>query len=271
MSATPYYQLAVTAHDVRCEIRLNDVPVLRLPGGHVETAFDVNPYVLAGANLLSLRVSEAEDKASYSPASAVSVRLGVRDAVEAPRESTRELAALRFAAPGDDPDAFEASPNDPEVTIRGFEGSTTVDLDVPFGPWFWLASPELEPTEALRAEVMAMYRRMHAMLDARDATALQQGCARQAEDWQMAYGLPDLDAAQRMLGIAETLADPDVAVEPFPDAALTMELLGDRRLVQLVDDEGHSPLRLRMRSSDDMIGRFNVVLCRAGGGWVIAR
>lgn len=270
MSTTPYYQLSIVAHDVGCEVRLNDVPVLRLPGGHVETRFDVNPYVLGGANRLSLHVREAEDKDSFSPASAVRVSIGVRDSVEAPADSTREVATLAFSAPSEGPIGFEAS-GEVAVSLRGLVASTTFDLDVPFGPWFWLSSPELEPTEALRTDLLGMYRRMHAMLNARDSAALMQGCALQAGDWQMAYGLPDIDAAQQMLGIAATLADPDVGVEPFPEGVLTLELLGGGRLVQLVDDEGHSPLRLTMKSDADMVGRFNVVLCRSGGGWVIAR
>jgi hypothetical protein len=101
--------------------------------------------------------------------------------------------------------------------------------------------------------------------------ALVSACAGQARDTMEAYRLPTIEAANRRLGVAHTLGDPDVEVEDFPADALTLELLGDRRLAQLVDDEGRSPLRLRVKSAPRMVGRFNCVLCREGGRWVIAR
>jgi hypothetical protein len=133
-----------------------------------------------------------------------------------------------------------------------------------------MASP-IPATEAVRAEVLAEYRHIHKLLQARDVDALQRICEEQARDWQTAYGLPDLDAGRQALGIARTLGDPDVEVEDFPPDVLTMELLGDKKLVQLVDAEGKSPLRLRLKSAKEVLGRFNVVLCRDGAKWVMAR
>ncbi|MCA9781898.1 MAG: hypothetical protein KC800_34510, partial [Candidatus Eremiobacteraeota bacterium] len=59
--------------------------------------------------------------------------------------------------------------------------------------------------------------------------------------------------------------------EDFPADALTMELLGGGRLVQVLDLEGKSPLRLTMASDSGMVGRFNVVLYRQGSIWMVAR
>ena len=50
-----------------------------------------------------------------------------------------------------------------------------------------------------------------------------------------------------------------------------VELLGGGRLIQLVDENGDSPLRLRVRSVPKMVGRFVCVFCRTAGGLRIAR
>jgi hypothetical protein len=267
-ASTPYYRLRVVSHDVACEIRVNDVPVLRLPGGRVETAFDVNPCVHTGTNSLGLQVRAAEGKPGFGALSACSIELGVKASLR--DDQITSIASLRFQAPAGGPGGFEGS-GTPAVSQIGLAATQSFALDTPFGPWFWTAAPQIPATEATRAELLAAYHRIHALLAARDVNALMRACDDQARDWQVAYGLPDLASAHRMLGIAATLADPDIAVEAFPEDALSMELLGDQRLAQLVDAHGKSPLRLRLNSSDAVLGRFNVILCRPGSSFVIAR
>ena len=53
---TPVFELEVIATDVAFEIRVNDLPVLRMPAGRIQTVFDVNPNVQEGENTLSLTV-----------------------------------------------------------------------------------------------------------------------------------------------------------------------------------------------------------------------
>ncbi|EYF02878.1 hypothetical protein [Chondromyces apiculatus] len=270
----PYYELSVLSVDVSCEIRVNDVPVLRLPSGRVETAFDVNPYVITGMNMLSLSVRAARGKAAMGRGSACAVTLGVRSRPGA--DDLTPAASLVFRAPEGTPAGFEESPGygtaiPPFVRHAGLTATQPFQLDTPFLPWSWTSAPPIEATEATRAAVLAEYRHIWELLRARDVDALVRACGEQARDYQDAYGLPDLATANRKLGIARTLGDPEVAVEDFPEEVLTMELLGDRRLVQLVDAEGRSPLRLRVTTVENMVGRFNVVLCRDGGKWTIAR
>lgn len=270
----PYYQLWVLSSDVTSEVRVNDVPVLRLPSGRAETAFDVNPCVVTGMNTLSLTVRPARGKAVVGRGASCAVKLGVRSAPGA--ADLTPLASLVFRAPEGAPSGFEESPGyatalPPFLRHAGLTATQHFQLATPFSPWSWTMAPQIDATEAVRAEVLAEYRRIWGLLRARDVDALVRACREQARDVQDAYGLPDLEAANRMLGIARTLGDPDVEVEDFPEDVLTMELLGDRRLVQLVDAEGTSPLRLRVTTVEDMVGRFNVVLCRDGARWAIAR
>lgn len=270
----PYHELSVLSSDVASEVRVNDVPVLRLPSGRVETTFDVNPYVITGMNMLSLSLRAARGKAAIGRGASCTVRLGVRSAPGA--ADLTPVAALTFRAAEGAPTGFEESPGyttaiPPFVRHAGLTATQPFQLDTPFQLWSWMSAPQIDATEAVRAEVLAEYRHLWGLLRARDVDTLVRACREQARDYQDAYGLPDLHAANRMLGIARTLGDPDVAVEDFPEEALTMELLGDRRLVQLVDAEGKSPLRLRVTSVENMVGRFNVVLCREGARWVVAR
>ncbi|MCA9681875.1 MAG: hypothetical protein KC457_06745 [Myxococcales bacterium] len=268
MSTVPFYCVEVVAHDVASELRINDVPVLRLPGGgHVETSFDVNPYMQAGSNSISLRV--APGPGGFGAQSSYAVDLVLK--TDPRSEDSSKLASLRFTAPTGAATGFEDSPGEVELRPGVVVATARFEQDAPFGPWQWTAAEELEATEAVRAQVLAIYQQIHKLLADRDVTNLMRACEGQARDWQVAYGLPDLATAQRALGIAETLADPAVTVDDFPPDLLTMELLGDRRLVQLVDERGNSPLRLSLGADSTMEGRFNVVLCRMGTTWTIAR
>jgi hypothetical protein len=265
MSA-PYYGITILSHDVASEIRVNDVPVLRLPGSHVETSFDVNPFMQAGPNTLSVHVRPSAGAASFGAQASCSAELVVKP--DRKSEDATPLAKLAFEN-GAAPSQFAGGT--PTVQAGPTSASVSFDHAAPFGPWSWAQATELSATEALRAEVLATYRQIHQLLVARDSATLLRACDGQARDFQAAYGLPDLASAQRMLGISETLSDPNISIEDFPPEILTLELLGGRRLVQLVDALGKSPLRLRLGKDSAMVGRFNVVLCRMGSTWMIAR
>jgi hypothetical protein len=276
MSA-PYYGITIISHDVASEIRVNDVPVLRLPGSHVETSFDVNPFMQAGHNTLSIHVRPSAGAAIFGPQASCSAELVVKP--DRKSEDATPLAMLAFEV-GATPNQFTSRPGSraelagsgaPIVQAGPASASVAFDHAAPFGPWSWAQATELNATEALRAEVLATYRHIHQLLVARDIATLLRACDGQARDFQAAYGLPDLASAQRMLGISETLSDPNISIEDFPPEILSLELLGGRRLVQLVDARGKSPLRLRMGEDSAMVGRFNVVLCRTGSTWMIAR
>lgn len=271
----PVFEIALESAGIACEVRVNDVPVLRLPGGRVSTQFDVNPHVITGKNTLSLVVRPEQGEGDFGATAACSAELRRRRAADA--EEAEVVAALVFdGVAGDVAAGFDRSPGHateapPVVSRMGTRATQSFDLVTPFPPWFWLSALKIEKTEAVRAEVLAEYRRIWRLLQARDVGALVQACALQARDYQEAYYLPTTTAANELLGVAQVIGDPDVEVEEFPEAALNLEILGGGRLAQLVDDEGRSPLRLRVRSASNLAARFNAVLCRAAGGWAIAR
>jgi hypothetical protein len=273
----PVFEVVVESLDLAFEIRVNDLPVLRFhEGGNVRTGFDVNPYVLTGENTLTLIVRPLHGEA-FGPGASALVGLRRRKSPETPAEESEIMATLVFEGPGGDvAHGFEPSPgyattNVPVVQRLGIRGTQSFTLETPFPPWPWMSAPKLARTEAVRNEVLAEYRRLHALLRLRDAAGLLSSCALQARDYQAAYYLATPEEANRMLGVAAILSDPDLEVEDFPEAALDLELLADGRLAQLVDEEGKSPLRMRFRNVDGMVARFNAVLLRTPSGWTVVR
>lgn len=272
---TPVYELEVVAMDVAFEARVNDLPVLRLPAGRVQSAFDVNPYVEPGDNTLSLLVRPRVRGRDFSENA--SVKLELRRKASPDTEAFEPIGTLVFSGYGTGAvtgfaQSIAARGGGPvQVERLGAKGTLPFTAEPPFGPWAWAGADKLAATEQLRAEVLAEYKLLHSLLARRDAATLSARCALQAEDYRQAYYLGSLEEAHRLLGVAQLVGDPTIEVEPFPESILTLELLGGGRLVHLVDDEGKSPLRLRSTEVPEMGGRFSAVLCRAGGGWQIAR
>lgn len=271
----PVFELEVQATLLRVELRVNDVPVLRLPGGHVTTIFDVNPHVITGQNALSLIVRPERRGQEFDRHASCWVSFRRRPSVNDPQ--AERLATLVFEGPGANAaTGFEKSPGygtvtPPVLEPRGLRATQTFDLDTPFAPWTWMTAPPITVTESVRSELLIAMRRVHALMKARDIPGLTRECEQQARDWQQAYYLPSEEAAMRLLGVPQTFADGDVEVEDFPDGHFEVELLGGGRLIQLVDENGDSPLRLRVRSVPKMVGRFVCVFCRGAGGFRIAR
>jgi len=280
MSATlagelPVYELEILATEIAFEVRVNDLPALRLPVGRVQTTFDVNPYVEQGKNTLSVVVKPRVRGRDFSEHASCKVQLRRKPHPES--DAAEVIGTLVFsgygvnAVTGFAQSTGAAGGGPIEVERFGAKGILGFVLDPPFGPWAWSTAEKLIPTEQLRAEVLAELRRIHGLLARRDAATLMARCALQAADYQQAYYLPSLEQAYELLGISALLLDPTIEVDPFPDAILTLELLGGGRLVQLVDDDGNSPLRIRSTEVPEMRGRFNAVLCRTAQGWQIAR
>lgn len=271
----PVFELEVQATEVRLELRVNDVPVMRAAGGRVTTVFDVNPHVVNGENALTMIVRPLQRGEEFRRHASAAVSFRRRPSVN--DQSAERLATLVFEGPGANAaTGFEKSPGyatviPPVLEPMGLRATQKFELSAPFAPWSWMTAPPLVVTESLRSELFTAVRRVHALMKARDIEGLTRECQHQAADWQQAYYLQSEADAVRMLGVPQTFADGDVSVEDLPDAHYEVELLGGGRLIQLVDENGDSPLRLRVRSVPKMVGRFVCVFCRTAGGLRIAR
>lgn len=271
----PVFEVKARVTDVRCEVRVNDVPVLRLPGGHVVTEFDVNPHVFTGENTLSLTVRPKRRGEDFGENAACTVSFQRRASKDATEAET--LATLIFSGPAADVSSgFERSPGfattaPPAVERTGIRATQRFDLVTPFKPWSWMTAPPIRVNESVRTELLNEYRRVWQLMRRRDIDALVRECMNQARDWQEAYYLASEEEAVRLLGVPQTFADQSVEIDDFPDTDLKVELLGGGRLIQLVDDQGESPLVLRVKDVSNMTGRFVCIFCRTAGGFRIAR
>lgn len=275
VTEAPVFELSVIATDVSFEIRVNDVPVLRMPVGRVQTVFDINPQIVDGDNALSLTVKPRTRGRDFSEHAACRVELRRRPHPDS--ETAEPIGALVFSGYGTGAvtgfaESASARGGGP-VDVERFGARATLRFPVksPFGEWEYTKCQKLAPTEDLRAELLAEMKRIHALLARRDGAALQALCELQAADYQRAYYLPSIQEARRFLGIDQLLADPGVEIEPFPDSILQVELLAGGRLVQLVDDDGKGCLRLRSTESPALSGRFTCILCKTARGYQIAR
>ena len=272
---TPVFELEVIATDVAFDIRVNDLPVLRMPAGRVQTVFDVNPQILDGANTVSLTVRPRTRGRDFSEHASVKVDVRRRPHPEA--DLAESIGTLVFSGYGVNAvtgfgESVSARGGGPiEVERFGARAKLGFVVESPFGDWEYTKCQKLVPTEALRAELLDEMKRIHALLARRDGAALQALCELQAADYQRAYYLPTIQDARRFLGIDQLLADATIEIEPFPDSILDVEILGEGRLVQLVDSEGKGCLRLRATDNPAMSGRFTCILCKTDRGYQIAR
>jgi hypothetical protein len=271
----PVFELAVQSTELRLELRVNDIPVLRLPGGHTRAVFDVNPQVVNGENALTMIVRPLNPGEEFRRHAAAAVSFQRRPSVADAR--AERLATLVFEGPGANAaTGFEKSPGyatvvPPVLEPMGLRATQKFEVAAPFSPWSFMTAPPITVTEDVRAELFAAVRRVHALMKARDLAGLSRECEHQARDWQQAYYLTSEAEAIRMLGLPQIFTDPDVSVEDLPDGHFEVQLLGGGRLIQLVDENGDSPLRLHVRDNPKVVGRFICVFCRTAGGLRIAR
>lgn len=269
----PVYEIDISASNIAFEVRINDIPVLRLPAGRVRTAFDVNTCVVDGDNTVSLLLRPRGR--DFSPHAECSVE--VRRRARPNAEEAEDLGTLTFsaeavpAATGFDPSSPVEGCGPVQVERWGVRGTMKFVAEGAFGPWSFSEAEVLAPSEALRAEVLDAYRAIHALLSSRSAAKLTAWCALQIADLRRAYALPSEEHARRMLGIAQLLADPSISIDPFPGSLLGLEVVAGGRLVHLVDAEGKSPITLRSKDAPSAVGRFTCMLCKTGDGWQIAR
>jgi hypothetical protein len=277
-TGTPVFEVKVSTSGLDLEVRVNDVPVMRVSGGHVETTFDVNPHVVTGHNHLGAIVRPSARTERLHPHGRASIELRVRDAPAG--RVIEERGVLVFATPELEADAAFSGSSTPEgaqpLVQRGtgdvVQARIPVRLATPFAPWSWLGADGLTAEPATFHAVLDQTFALWRAIQAKDVTALEAAAAPQAKDWQQAYYLPDEAAAQRMLGVAQTLGDPDVQALPFPDpGGLSLELLGFGKLAHVVDGEGKGPITLGVKQVAGMTGRFTAIFCRHGDVWTMIR
>ena len=276
-AGTPVYEVKVETSGLDLEVRVNDVPVMHVNGGHVESQFDVNPHVVTGMNHLGALVKPPPALGEYPAGARCEIILQTR---RSPADTqAEERGRLVFEAPEIEADtAFSGSktPEGAEVVAavggQAAQARIPVNLLTPFAPWSWLSADALQDDEATFDEVFAETKALWSLIQSKDVAKLEAACTEQAKDWRVAYYLGDEAQAHKMLGVASTLGDPDVQPAPLPDASeLKLQVVGFGKLAHLVDAQGKGPITLGVKGVPQMTGRFTALFCRRDGAWTMIR
>lgn len=278
-----YFTLKIGVCFCRCEVRVNDIPVLveDVSGSRVDIEMPLNLHVFTGENTLFVKLLPAQ-MSDQSPTLGLD-NGNVECVVELVRRpygrDTSErtvLTSIEFRGalpepfstssaevPGVSPLQSAYEPRERAVAAR------TVNLVTQFPEWRWVKAPAIEPGQPVLRDLIAEHQRFWASLRAKDTADLRAHMAANAREVQAAYYLRDLDDAYRVIGIEELLRNPDAELKPMP-SDLKLDVFANGRLARLVTDRGDSPIAFRENDTglDAFLGAW---FCRSATGWVMIR
>jgi len=281
--APPYFTLQVGVGFCRCDIRVNDIPLMvdDLSGSRVDVEIPLNPLVFTGDNTLSVKLlppRSSEQGPSYDlrgPSTRCSVTLQRKPyGAEFPKTKLATIVYEHGAEP------FEkSSAETPEASAvavggdadTGFAAARTVKLVTPFPEWRWVQAPPITPGDEVVRDLIREHQRFWAALRNKDVPELRAIMAANAREVQAAYYLPDLDNAWRVIGIEALLRNPEASLKPMP-ADLTLEVFAHGRLARFVDGRRNSPIGFDERDTG-LDAFIDAWFCRGGVGlgWVMIR
>lgn len=278
-----YFTLKIGACFCRCDIRVNDIPVLveDVSGSRVDIEMPLNLHVFTGENTLSMRLAPAQTS-EHAPSLTLD-----NDNVECVVELIRRpygrdtpertvLTSLAFHGGGAEPFGASAAEGNGATPVQSaYEprehamAVRTVSLVTQFPEWRWVKAPVIEPGQPVLRDLLAEHQRLWNALRAKDTSELRAMMAANAREVQAAYYLRDADDAFRVIGIEELLRNPEAQLKPMP-ADLKLEVFANGRLARLVNDRGDSPIAFHEGDTglDAYIGAW---FCRSATGWVMIR
>lgn len=280
----PYFTLQVGAGFCRCDLRVNDIPLMTddLSGSRVDVEIPLNPLVFTGENTLTVKLQPARtspqgpDRALDHPLSRCSVEL-IRKPYGAPgvREVLASIVyeggdAVAFA--GSSVETADVSPLRTGGDAKGtLAASRSVRLATPYPEWRWVRAPPVAPSDEVVRDILLELQRFWAALRDKDIPTLRSVMAHNLREVQSAYYLADMDDAWRAVGVEALLRNRDAVLKPMP-TELTLEVFADGRLVRMVDARGDSPIAFDERDTG-LDAFLQAWFCRAGVGlgWVMIR
>lgn len=271
--AKPYFALAIQSGNCSAEFRVNDVPVLSLEDTAAVT-IPVNLFMVSGANEIRVDVNpRPADGVQLSNRLIAKANLIV-GAMHEPEEPTDILTGITFKKPNSEEligaeESHQFSTNRPVVKDSGRGGFTItriIDLRVPFGPWSWLSSDQIENNDETKAELFREYALFWQLLSTGETEAIQQALETSAKETAAAFYLPNLESGHAKLGVFDLLNDRSQTLAPLPKMDdLTLEVFGSKRLARLVDEEGDSPIAFE--DKDELFSIVELMFAKFKDGW----
>lgn len=269
-----FYVVECTAGEVMAEFYVNDIPIARR-GREMGYFYGVpvNENILKGRNEIAF-VVEPGDRPSRAvsgengrrarktpdPKSVVSMRLGTcpRGAVLGGPDF-KPLASIQWSPPADGPVTFPL--------VR----SARVDLDPPFGPWAWEASPPVRLDEAAMEALNAFVWELHLSMKAGFPDPYIEANRLRFAEGEQAHFLPEGErAATARNALADIMEDPGWEMAPLESLEPDFRLCGRDRLVQLIASDWDSVLRNQATDGGAQIF-FRLIMGRIDGEWMIVR
>ncbi|MEL6522474.1 MAG: hypothetical protein AAFQ66_16020 [Pseudomonadota bacterium] len=220
----------LSSRNVRCQLRVNDIPVIEHPGDlMVNSAEPIRQYVRAGDNAVSLICWPREEdggfaEGAYAAARVADYREGETLSPERGIEYARLTAALS-------PDATA-----PEQLTTSFSSPDG-------GNWAWNAAPLLD-LETARGPLNAMLTHVANRFAARDMDSLVALFEPAIRDKATAYAPLSIDGLVNMTRAWLSTTDPETwATVPFDPAQIEYRPAAHGRLVQPLGPDGLPAIR----------------------------
>ncbi len=282
----PLFTVAFEGAWCRFALRFNDLPVATFDASTstIDTEVPLNPSLVAGPNTFTVTVLPgARDDGAPVPLSHPGSRLVAEVTVRtlgAPAGTRKRLGGISreagvFTALEADVDAPVAGPAGAVAVVTDTDDAKVarqvLQLQSPFPAWLWTRAEPLRLDDATTADVIAEYRRLWAILSARDEAGLRALLLENAREVQTAFGLASLDDAWSMLTFEDLVRRPTISVLPMPTEGLRVELLAEGRVARLLAPDGRSAIRLH-DSELGAEGAVSVLVCKLPArGWVHIR
>lgn len=238
--------LRVEAAGCEVEAVLNGMPIVRVDArGQTSprmACVPVHEYTLAGGNRLGavvnpLPVTQAEPAPPPVPAVAdghtwIKLRLLLpRQGQPASENSARTLGQLDWGLAEN------------EVFETPLALQQVVELPVSFPRWRWLDAPVIEPSEALKIQVLAHLQRLAVDLTRGDPESLLAAARLRFEELALAYQRQPADEIARFRAHLQQLAaSKALRVNPPLPADLVLRRVADGRLLECLNAAGQPAL-----------------------------
>jgi hypothetical protein len=155
--------------------------------------------------------------------------------------------------------------------IVPFVSSGSVTLDVPFGPWEWEAFSRTSLDDAATESIGALIREIHLSLSGAMAEPFLEACATRFRDVEQAHYMAPGNRSSAGANLLPTLFERlDWEMEGLEEIDFDLRVVGQGRLVELVDEEGAAILR-KPALEGGMGTEFKALVAFDGAKWKIVR
>ena len=159
-----------------------------------------------------------------------------------PAELTQDRSGVAESPPQEDGNDARVERVAENVFLLG----RTFTLEGAFPTWSWMKGHEIPDTPVVRARLLQEMQAFYRALKAKDEHTIRALTRRKAREIGRAYH-GDEEEGHGMIEFLDHVADPEMALLPFAEEGLELEILGHGRLARLLTPEGFGPIAFGIR------------------------